>query len=110
MNIKQLKEIISKTIQKNSNEFKSISTYIAQNPELGNKEFLATARLKQLLAHHGFDVQAPMLDIETAFVATYTSAKPGPIAAFMCEYDALPEIGHACGHHLIWSVERENFF
>ncbi len=101
MNIKQLKEIISKTIQKNSDEFKSISTYIAQNPELGNQEFLATARLKQLLAAHGFDVQASVLGIETSFIATYTAAKPGATVGLMCEYDALPEIGHACGHHLI---------
>ncbi|WP_046226530.1 M20 family metallopeptidase [Paenibacillus dauci] len=101
MNPTLLKMKISEHIQQHAEAFKAVSTYIGQNPELGNEEYKASTRLKQELESHGFRIEAPVLDIETAFVATYTSAKPGPIAAFMCEYDALPEIGHACGHHLI---------
>ncbi len=110
MNHIELKQHIKKAIQQNAEEFKSVSVYIGQNPELGNEEYKASARLKELLAAHGFDVQASVLGIETSFIATYTAAKPGATVGLMCEYDALPEIGHACGHHLIWSVERENFF
>src|SRR5690606_17807342 len=43
-------------------------------------------------------------DMPTAFIASYQAEKPGPVIAFMAEYDALPEIGHACGHHLISSM------
>ncbi|GGJ32522.1 M20 family metallopeptidase [Paenibacillus hunanensis] len=101
MNHTQLKQHIKKAIQQNAEEFKSVSVYIGQNPELGNEEYKASARLKELLAAHGFDVQASVLGIETSFIATYTAAKPGATVGLMCEYDALPEIGHACGHHLI---------
>ncbi len=101
MNHIELKQHIKKAIQQNAEEFKSVSVYIGQNPELGNEEYKASARLKELLAAHGFDVQASVLGIETSFIATYTAAKPGATVGLMCEYDALPEIGHACGHHLI---------
>lgn len=101
MNHEQLKQQIRVTIEQHAEAFKAISTYIGQNPELGNEEFKASAALKTLLAEHGFEVQGPVLGIETAFLATYSAAKPGPVVGLMCEYDALPEIGHACGHHLI---------
>lgn len=96
-----LKAQIGTTIDQHAKRFKAISTYIGQHPELGNEEFKASARLKEELAFHGFDIQAPVLGIETAFIATYTAQKLGPVVALMSEYDALPEIGHACGHHLI---------
>ncbi|GGO07077.1 M20 family metallopeptidase [Saccharibacillus kuerlensis] len=85
-------------------ELKEIASYIAQNPELGNEEFKASARLRQSLVDHGFQVDAPVLGIETAFLGTFRSEKPGPVVALLCEYDALPEIGHACGHHLICTM------
>ncbi|MHB0880484.1 M20 family metallopeptidase [Paenibacillus sp. SEL1] len=95
------KQTIQKTIEQHAPRFKDISLYIGANPELGNEEFLAAARLKEELVFHGFEVQAPVLGIETAFIATYKSAKPGPVVAFLAEYDALKGLGHACGHHLI---------
>ncbi len=101
MNKQQLKEQIARHIQQHAEQFKSISTYIAQHPELGNEEFLASAKLKQLLTEHGFQVESSVLGIETSFIATYKADKPGATVGLMCEYDALPEIGHACGHHLI---------
>ncbi|OWR32739.1 amidohydrolase [Saccharibacillus sp. O23] len=91
-------------IEANAAELKEIAIYIAQNPELGNEEFKASARLKRSLAEHGFEVEAPVLGIETAFIGTFRSDKPGPTIALLCEYDALPEIGHACGHHLICTM------
>ncbi|MFD1887636.1 M20 family metallopeptidase [Paenibacillus wenxiniae] len=101
MNNTLLKQQIKQAIQQHAEEFKSVSLYIGQNPELGNEEYKASARLKQLLTAHGFEVQSSVLGIETAFIATYSAAKPGATVGLMCEYDALPEIGHACGHHLI---------
>ncbi|SPY20778.1 Metal-dependent amidase/aminoacylase/carboxypeptidase [Paenibacillus polymyxa] len=95
------KQTIQHTIEQHAERFKDISLYIGANPELGNEEFLASARLKEELAFHGFEVQAPILGIETAFIATYKAVKPGPVVAFLAEYDALKGLGHACGHHLI---------
>lgn len=88
-------------IDQYASRFKDISSYIGANPELGNEEYLASARLKEELTYHGFAVEAPVLGLETAFIGTYSAAKSGPTIALLCEYDALPEIGHACGHHLI---------
>ncbi|WP_172193835.1 M20 family metallopeptidase [Saccharibacillus qingshengii] len=104
MNNKAHKQRIEDTIDRYQAELKEIAVYIAQNPELGNEEFKASARLKQSLLAHGFEVEAPVLGIQTAFIGTFRSDKPGPTIALLCEYDALPEIGHACGHHLICTM------
>ncbi|MGW9123532.1 M20 family metallopeptidase [Paenibacillus chitinolyticus] len=96
-----MKERIYNTIDFHTPEFQAISTYIGQNPELGHEEFLACARLIEELERHDFTVERAVLDIPTAFISVYDSGKPGPTVAFLAEYDALPELGHACGHHLI---------
>ncbi|MBR2565924.1 MAG: M20 family metallopeptidase [Paenibacillus sp.] len=92
---------IFNVIDQYASRFKDISSYIGAHPELGNEEYLASARLKEELNFHGFEVEAPILGLDTAFIGTYASKKAGPTIALLCEYDALPEIGHACGHHLI---------
>lgn len=81
-----------------------ISDFMYHNPELGNKEFLACEKLVEFLREHNFEVTCPVLGIETAFEAVYDSGKPGPAVGFLCEYDALPEIGHACGHNMIGAM------
>jgi len=96
-----MKSTIFDTIDRHAERFKAISRFIGANPELGHEEFLAAARLTEELAEHGFAVERGVLDIATSFIATYDSGKPGPVVAFLAEYDALPELGHACGHHLI---------
>ncbi|NEW06556.1 M20 family metallopeptidase [Paenibacillus sp. SYP-B3998] len=96
-----MKSTIAQTIDQHADKFKAISSFIGSNPELGHEEFLAAARLTEELETHGFHVERGILDIPTSFLATYDSGKPGPVVAFLAEYDALPELGHACGHHLI---------
>jgi amidohydrolase len=96
-----MKKTIEQTIDRNAERFKQISAYIGANPELGNEEFLAARKLTDELEFHGFQVERGTLGLETAFIASYDSGKPGPVVAFLSEYDALPELGHACGHHLI---------
>src|SRR5699024_7190095 len=54
-----------------------------------------------LLAEHGFEVEKGVVDLETAFYAEYDTGRPGPVIAYMAEYDALPEIGHGCGHNIL---------
>ena len=76
---------------------------VEEHPELGYEEFRAADLQRDFLARHGFRVQNPLTERPTAFAADYTAspAPEIPFAAFLTEYDALPELGHACGHHLI---------
>ncbi|WP_317967844.1 M20 family metallopeptidase [Paenibacillus sp. CCS19] len=96
-----MKTVIFNTIDQNAEHWTSMSLDIGAHPELGHEEFRSSALLAEELEKHGFTVERGTLDLPTAFIATYDSGKPGPTAAFLCEYDALPEIGHACGHHII---------
>jgi metal-dependent amidase/aminoacylase/carboxypeptidase family protein len=57
--------------------------------------------LTQLLEKHGFTVTSNVAGHETAFYAVKESGKPGPTIAYLAEYDALIDIGHACGHNII---------
>lgn len=77
----------------------NISQTIHANPELLFQEHQAMALLTGELEEHGFDVERGVAGLETAFVATYGSGEP--VVGILCEYDALPQIGHACGHNLI---------
>lgn len=101
MDLTQVKHEIETLAEKHRDEFEVVSAYIFAHPELAYHEMLAQDQLCGLLEKHGFKVQRGAGSLETAFVAEYRSGKPGMTFAFMCEYDALPEIGHACGHNLI---------
>jgi amidohydrolase len=80
-------------------ELRDISRWMYENPELGYREFDSSARLASVLGHRGFDVTYPAYGMETAFEATIGSS--GPRVVICAEYDALPEVGHACGHNII---------
>ncbi|MBB6448904.1 amidohydrolase [Geomicrobium halophilum] len=96
-----MKLSIQQSIDKRKMNFYEISQYIGNNPELGHEEYKACEVLTRELRENGFTVTVGTCGLETAFEAVYDSGKPGPKIAFMAEYDALPELGHACGHHLI---------
>lgn len=76
-----------------------LSRAIHATPELAYREHQAVANIAALLQRHGHAVEARLGDLETAFRARV--GPPGPSVALLAEYDALPEIGHACGHNLI---------
>lgn len=99
-----MKQIILDAINENETKFKNISIYIGENPELGHEEFKACKILTDTLKEHDFHVEIGICDLPTAFRATYDSGKEGPVIGFMAEYDALPELGHACGHNLIGTM------
>ncbi|WP_235850558.1 M20 family metallopeptidase [Niallia circulans] len=99
-----MKQIILDTINENEAKFKDISIYIGENPELGHEEFKACEILTDTLKQHDFNVEIGICDLPTAFKATFDSGKAGPVIGFMAEYDALPELGHACGHNLIGTM------
>lgn len=99
-----LKRKIQDTINGHAAALKEIAAFIGAHPELGHEEKLASARLSAELEKLGYTVERSPLGIPTAFIAEYRSGKPGPTVALLAEYDALPEIGHACGHHLICTM------
>ena len=76
-----------------------LSRAIHGTPELAYKERQAVANIGALLQRHGHDVESRLGGVETAFRARV--GPEGPAVALLAEYDALPEIGHACGHNLI---------
>ncbi|MDR5697201.1 MAG: M20 family metallopeptidase [Armatimonadota bacterium] len=71
------------------------------NPEVAFAEHNSAALLCALLERHGYSVRRGVGGLPTAFRAELPERRAGPTVAFLCEYDALPEIGHACGHNLI---------
>lgn len=99
-----MKQLINEAINKLQDTFYDVSKYIGQNPELGHEEFKACKALTDVLKEQGFTVEIGTCDLPTAFTAVYDSQKPGPSIGFMAEYDALPDLGHACGHNLIGTM------
>src|SRR6056297_89727 len=93
-------KIIAK-IEKLSQDLIYLSDKIGQNPELGFKEFKTVNWLIEFLSKHNFQIQKSLAGLETAFRAEYKFSQPGPKIAYLCEYDALPRIGHGCGHNMI---------
>jgi amidohydrolase len=80
-------------------ELVALSLAIHGRPELAYQERTAVKNIAALLEGHGHTVEQQLGGVETAFRARIGPA--GPAVALLAEYDALPEIGHACGHNLI---------
>jgi amidohydrolase len=80
-------------------ELRSISRWMYQNPEVAYEERNTSARLVEFLGAHGFEVEYPAYGVETAFAAR--AGASGPEVVVCAEYDALPGVGHACGHNII---------
>lgn len=95
------KEMIESNISREQEELIKLSKAIQQNPELGGKEHFASKILCDYLEKKGFSVRRGVGPWDTAFIATYRHGEGGFHAAFCAEYDALPDVGHACGHNLI---------
>lgn len=101
----QYKEKVEAIINQLRPELEELSEYIYANPELGHEEFLSSKAHVELLEKHGFDVEYPYLGIGTAFKAVYKGKTAGPTIAYLSEYDALPGIGHGCGHNLLGATD-----
>lgn len=99
--VRKYKEEICALSEKKQEELGNICSYIFSNPELGLKEFKAQKILCDYLEDNGFNVERGVGSLDTAFIATYDSEKPGPTVALLAEYDCLPQIGHGCGHNII---------
>ncbi|MDA3625778.1 M20 family metallopeptidase [Saccharopolyspora sp. WRP15-2] len=87
------------SVQRHERELVELSRSIHAEPELSFAEHRSAAKVADLLARHGFVVSTPVAGLDTALVAESGS---GELAVAVCaEYDALPEVGHACGHNVI---------
>ena len=95
----ELKSIIAESLKRNRDQLWDLNLFIHRNPEIAYEELKASARVAEFIAQQGFDVQHPAAGMETALIAT--KGNDGPRLAFLAEYDALPQIGHGCGHNLI---------
>jgi amidohydrolase len=96
-----LKPQIADAVDRLADDLERLSHQLHDHPELAFKEQKAHDWLTEFLGKHGLAVERGVGGIATAFRATVAGAAPGPTVAIMAEYDALPGIGHACGHNVI---------
>jgi amidohydrolase len=99
MDITKLKKSVVKDIDSSYKKLRDLSRKIHDNPETAMEERRASAWLCQYLEKNGFTVEKGICDLPTAFRGKYGRGRP--VIAFLAEYDALPKIGHGCGHNLI---------
>lgn len=92
-------ELIIKTIEAEKNKLISMAREIHSNPETGRKEFIAVDLITSYLEKKGFKIFRGVGGLKTSFMAS--KGEEGYHVGFCAEYDALPEIGHGCGHNLI---------
>lgn len=98
--IEDAKRIISDFVDRSLPHYQQISLAIHDKPEVSNYEFFASTTLSDQLKTEGFNVTLGVASHRTGFEAAYDSGKPGPTVVFLAEYDALPGIGHGCGHSI----------
>lgn len=96
-----LKDAIRKETVGYSQRLKRIASDLHAHPEVSSCEYQTAELLAGELTAEGFAVQRKAGGLDTAFVASYVSNAKAPAIGLLAEYDALPEIGHACGHNLI---------
>ena len=99
MDIKALKDSVIKEVEAHRRQLRDLSLKIHANPELGFKEVKASALLTKYLEENDFAIERGICELPTAFQGRYGKGKPA--IAILAEYDALPQLGHACGHNLI---------
>ena len=96
-----VKAKVTEAVDRLADELERLSHQLHDHPELAFKEEQAHAWLSEFLAKHGATVERGVGGLATAFRATISGTTAGPTIAIMAEYDALPGIGHACGHNVI---------
>ncbi|KAG9244181.1 metal-dependent amidase/aminoacylase/carboxypeptidase [Calycina marina] len=106
--LSNIQKVINKSIENIDRELQGINHAIHSNPELGYAEFEAHKNIVALLKSQEIKVIPHAYGLETAFEAEY--GQGGRVVAFNAEYDALPGIGHACGHNLITTGSLAAFF
>ena len=100
IDIAKIKQQVCLDIDNRASDLISISHEIHAHPELNFEEKFAHERLTQYIADSKIKVDRGAFELETAFDVSVRGGN-GPTVAVLCEYDALPGIGHACGHNII---------
>jgi amidohydrolase len=99
--LEEVKNRIEREVDERKPELIEISDYIHRHPELGYEEFLAVEKITTYLKQQGAEVESNYCNLETSFKSTHIQGEGGVHFAILAEYDALPKIGHACGHNII---------
>ncbi len=100
----QYKQKLFENVQTHISKAWALNEHLAANPELSGEEFESSKKIVGMLRDEGFDVEYPFAGLPTAFKAVYGKKNHNKKMAIMLEYDALPEIGHACGHCVSGSI------
>jgi len=95
--------LVKKVIEKNSGTAWDLCNYLTKHPETAFTEFESSKKIVSVLIDAGFEVEYPYMGLDTAFKAEFDNGD-GPVVGILTEYDALPGIGHACGHNLHGSL------
>ncbi len=96
-----LKQRVQEIVDEMAERLIEISHTIHANPEIAFEEYASMALLADTAEAAGMAVERGIAQLPTAFMATSECAQPGPTVAVLAEYDALPGLGHACGHNII---------
>lgn len=99
MEIEELKSLVQEEVDAHRRELIDLSLRIHGNPETAFVEFKACGWLVEFLEENGFQVEKGTAGLPTAFKAVYGQGTP--VIAILAEYDALPGVGHACGHNIM---------
>lgn len=91
--------VLAGAVERRAEALCALSHSIHAEPELAFAEHRSAAKVADLVEAEGFEVERAVGGLETAFTATYGSGRM--VIGLCAEYDALPEIGHACGHNII---------
>ncbi|UCB43556.1 MAG: M20 family metallopeptidase [Dehalococcoidales bacterium] len=102
MDIEKLKAAVTEQVDVNRQRLSELARKIHDNPEPGFQEVKAAAWLTQFLEENSFSVKRGICRLPTAFRASY--GKGRPVIALIAEYDALPGVGHACGHNISGNI------
>jgi amidohydrolase len=100
MSLESMKKEIVAAVDSMAGDLLALSHSIHDEPELALEEFNSAAKLEDAIAAQGLPVQRGAFGLETAYVSEFGD-ESGPSIAILSEYDALPGIGHACGHNII---------
>lgn len=99
MDSKKTETFLTEAIRKYYNQAVALSDDLYAHPELPGQEYRSSRKIVEILQNAGYAVEYPFAGCETAFRAVIDNGD-GPSAAILVEYDALPGLGHACGHNV----------
>lgn len=97
----ELKSTVIERIEQRKDDLITLNDFLQRNPEIGHREYRSAWLLSSLLENEGFVVERNIAGMETAFKAIIRGKYTRPLVALLAEYDALPEVGHGCGHNII---------